>query len=86
MKSLPSGWKYSIGLIVSILLLFAANLWVGSVRIPAGAVWDILCGHAVERESWRFILLESRIPQGITAFAVWSSLGCLGVDVANRFQ
>ena len=35
MKSLPSGWKYSIGLIVSILLLFAANLWVGSVRIPA---------------------------------------------------
>ena len=28
MKSLPSGWKYSIGLIVSILLLFAANLWV----------------------------------------------------------
>ena len=47
MKSLPSGWKYSIGLIVSILLLFAANLWVGSVRIPAGAVWDILCGHAV---------------------------------------
>ena len=83
MKSLPSGWKYSIGLIVLILLLFAANLWVGSVRIPAGAVWDILCGHAVERESWRFILLESRIPQGIT---VWSSLGCLGVDVANRFQ
>ena len=55
MKSLPSGWKYSIGLIVSILLLFAANLWVGSVRIPAGAVWDILCGRAVERESWRFI-------------------------------
>ena len=71
MKSLPSGWKYSIGLIVLILLLFAANLWVGSVRIPAGAVWDILCGHAVERES---------------CFAVWSSLGCLGVDVANRFQ
>lgn len=86
MKSLPSGWKYSIGLIVSILLLFAANLWVGSVRIPAGAVWDVVCGHAVERESWRFILLESRIPQGITALLVWSSLGCLGVDVANRFQ
>ena len=80
MKSLPSGWKYSIGLIVSILLLFAANLWVGSVRIPAGAVWDILCGHAVERESWRFISARDN------CFAVWSSLGCLGVDVANRFQ
>mgnify|MGYP001712053958 CR=1 FL=1 len=60
MKSLPSGWKYSIGLIVSILLLFAANLWVGSVRIPAGAVWDVVCGHAVERESWRFILIFIR--------------------------
>ena len=79
MKSLPSGWKYSIGLIVSILLLFAANLWVGSVRIPAGAVWDILCGHAVERESWRFILLESRIPQGITALLCGAALAVSGL-------
>ena len=35
MKSLPSGWKYSIGLIVSILLLFAANLWARYVFLPA---------------------------------------------------
>lgn len=86
MKSLPSGWKYSIGLIVSILLLFAANLWVGSVRIPAGAVWDILCGHAVERESWRFILLESRIPQGITALLCGAALAVSGLMLQTVFS
>ena len=86
MKSLPSGWKYSIGLIVSILLLFAANLWVGSVRIPAGAVWDILCGHAVERESWRFILLESRIPQGITALLCGAALAVSGLMLQTVFN
>ena len=86
MKSLPSGWKYSIGLIVSILLLFAANLWVGSVRIPAGAVWDVVCGHAVERESWRFILLESRIPQGITALLCGAALAVSGLMLQTVFS
>ena len=85
MKSLPSGWKYSIGLIVSILLLFAANLWVGSVRIPAGAVWDILCGC---RRTGELAVHFAGIAYSArdNCFAVWSSLGCLGVDVANRFQ
>ena len=86
MKSLPSGWKYSIGLIVSILLLFAANLWVGSVRIPGGAVWDVVCGHAVERESWRFILLESRIPQGITASLCGAPLAVSGSMLQTVFS
>ena len=85
MKSLPSGWKYSIGLIVSILLLFAANLWVGSVRIPAGAVWDFVrtCRRTGELAvHFAGIAYSARD----NCFAVWSSLGCLGVDVANRFQ
>ena len=74
-------------MIVSILLLFAANLWVGSVRIPAGAVWDIVCGHAVERESWRFILLESRIPQGITRFVrVVHALAVSGLMLQTVFS
>lgn len=86
MKSSFPGWKYSAVLIAVILILLAANLLVGSVRIPTGAVWDILCGHTVERDSWRFILLESRIPQGITALLCGASLAVSGLMLQTVFN
>ena len=55
--------KRLIGLLIVLLVaLCAANLWFGSVQIPASAVWDILCGRESEKEVWRFIVLESRLP------------------------
>ena len=50
-------------LVLLLLALCAANLWFGSVQIPASAVWDILCGKEPEKEVWKFIVLESRLPQ-----------------------
>ena len=38
------GWKYGIGLSAVILLLFMANLLIGSVDIPPADVWHILTG------------------------------------------
>ena len=86
MRLSPSGWKYGIGLTLLIILLLLANLWIGSVRIPAGAVWDILCGYPVERDSWRFIILESRIPQGITALLCGAALAVSGLMLQTVFS
>ena len=61
------GFTYEIILILLIVGLTAANLLIGSVHIPADAVWDILCGNEVEKASWTFIVRESRFPQAITA-------------------
>ena len=42
------GYIYGIALSVLILVLMAANLWFGSINIPAGAaVTALLCGAAL---------------------------------------
>ena len=50
------GYIYGIALSVLILVLMAANLWFGSINIPAGAVWNTLTGNEVEKASWTFII------------------------------
>lgn len=86
MRLSQSGWRYGLGLTVLIILLLIANLLIGSVRIPAGAVWDVLCGYPVERDSWRFIILESRIPQGITALLCGAALAVSGLMLQTVFS
>ena len=54
-------------LVVLIAVLFALNLVMGSVRIPVGDVVSILMGDDSSKPSWRYIILESRLPQAITA-------------------
>lgn len=76
-------WRWALPL--AVLALFAANLWAGSVRIPAEAVWDVLCGAPVERESWRFILWESRFPQAVTALLCGAALAVSGLMLQTVF-
>ncbi|MBL1488701.1 iron ABC transporter permease, partial [Klebsiella pneumoniae] len=50
-------------LVVIIIGLFALNLVMGSVRTPVRDVVSILMGDETAKPSWRFIILESRLPQ-----------------------
>lgn len=50
-------------LILCVLLLCAANLFVGSVAIPMGEVCGILLGLEGAEESCRYIVLEARLPK-----------------------
>ena len=61
------GVVFCFGLGVLILVLFALNLLLGSVSIPADDVFRILMGDTSEKASWQFIILQSRLPQAITA-------------------
>ncbi|NCC10965.1 MAG: iron ABC transporter permease [Bacteroidia bacterium] len=80
------GLKYGIGLLIVVFTLFAFNLILGSVSIPLGTVADILLGHPVEKESWRFIVLESRFPQAVTAFFCGSALAVSGLMLQTAFN
>ena len=73
-------------LCVLIVLLFAANLLIGSVRIPAGEVLRILLGEDVGRESWRYIVLEARLPQAVTAMLAGSALSACGLLLQTAFR
>ena len=52
---------------LGIVILFLLNLYIGSVRIPFNDIVDIFLGQFGGKESWRFIVLENRLPQAITA-------------------
>lgn len=67
--------------------LFMAGLMTGSVSIPCSAVWHVLVGdEAVVSESWRFIILESRLPQMVTAMLSGACLATAGLMMQTVFR
>ena len=61
-------------LVLSVLLLFALNLTLGSIDIPLRSVIHILSGNEQENEIWRTILLKSRLPQALTSVVAGAGL------------
>ena len=68
---------------VALLLL---NVFFGAVDIPAADVADILLGRNVHDDSWRFIILESRLPQAVTALLCGCSLAVCGLMLQAVFR
>ena len=68
------------------VVLFALNLLVGSVRIPASDVVSILIGDLTAKPSWRFIVLESRLPQAMTAVLCGGALAVSGLLLQTAFR
>ena len=80
------GTVYCIGLGAVVLVLFALNLLLGSVSIPAGDVVSILLGDQTAKASWQFIVLESRLPQAITATLCGAALAVSGLMLQTAFR
>lgn len=80
------GFLYGGILAGLIIFLMAANLFFGSVDIPVQAVIDILLGREVERETWGFIIWESRLPQCVTALLCGASLSASGLMLQTVFN
>lgn len=80
------GWKYGVALVGLAVLLLLANLLVGSVRIPPAEVLHMLAGGEAVRESWRFILWESRLPQALTALLCGGGLAVCGLLLQTAFK
>jgi iron complex transport system permease protein len=74
------------GIALAILLLFFCNLFYGTVSIPVSAVMDILFGKDVERSVWTNIVLQSRLPQAITALLAGSALAVCGLMLQTLFR
>ena len=69
-----------------LILLFLLNLLCGSVEIPANEVWNAIMGGEVSKESWRYIVMESRVPQAITASLCGASLAVSGLLLQTTFR
>lgn len=79
------GWVCGGCLTVLVALLTVANLWMGSVDIPAEAVGNILLGWEVDNEAWAFIVRESRVPLCVTALLSGAALSVSGLMLQTAF-
>lgn len=75
-----------VWLSICLVLLFAGCLVYGAVSIPLDAVADILMGNETVKESWRQILLNSRLPQAVTALLAGASLAVSGLLLQTLFK
>jgi len=75
-----------IGIAIAIFILFLSNLIYGSVSIPASAVMDILFCKEVERSVWVSIVMQSRLPQAVTALLAGSALAACGLMLQTLFR
>lgn len=69
-----------------LVALFLGNIFCGSVDIPGKEVLNILCGGEATKESWKFIILDSRLPQAITALLSGPALAVCGLLLQTYFN
>lgn len=86
MQKMQKGTLYCIGLVILVVVLFALNLVMGSVRIPAADVLSILMGDESAKPSWQFIVMESRLPQAITGMLCGAALAVSGLMLQTAFR
>jgi iron complex transport system permease protein len=78
--------KHFLLLSVLGIVLFFANISLGSVMIPIQDVMAVLKGENATKESWEIIVLNFRIPKAITAVMVGSGLSVSGLLMQTLFR
>lgn len=73
------------GGIVLLLLLFVANIFFGSVDIPAAEVINALLGRECD-DVWRLIVVETRLPQAVTALLAGAAMSAAGLVLQTLFN
>ena len=81
-------WIYALpaALIVTMALLVCLSLWHGSVHIPLRSVLNILSGSGDEKSSWTNIVLQTRLPQAVTAMLCGAALAVSGLMLQTLFR
>lgn len=73
-------------LIIFLLIISLINISLGSVYIPLKQLFLSLINGEVEKESWRTIILNYRLPKAITAIIVGSGLSISGLLMQTLFR
>lgn len=73
-------------LVPILLFFFIANISVGAIQIPFKQVVYLLLGQDMEKESWRYIVLNYRLPKAIIAILVGVALSVSGLLMQTLFR
>lgn len=77
---------YAFLFTVGIIILYFANLFIGSVDIPFVATAKILLREEVLKDSWKHIILDVRLPQATTALFTGAGLAVSGLLLQTAFR
>ncbi len=80
------GYISCIMLGIMVLSLFVVSLLIGSVSIPVSETFRILIGEESVKPSWQYIVIESRLPQAVTAMLCGASLAVCGLILQTAFR
>lgn len=86
---MQKGQTYRIQFIILGLLLvvaFLINLSMGSVSIPLNEIISVFIGNAASKETWRYILMDYRLPKAITAMLAGGGLAISGLLMQTLFR
>jgi iron complex transport system permease protein len=71
---------------VALVLMFLANISMGSVKIPFHDVLQSLTGGEATKPAWEYIVLNYRLPKAITAVLVGFGLSISGLLMQTLFR
>lgn len=71
--------------VVALFLLFTANIFYGSVDIPARGVLSVLMGDECS-DVWRLIVFETRLPQAFAALLAGAAVSVAGLILQTLFN
>lgn len=83
---MSKGTLYCLGLVLVIFALFILNLVKGSISIPVEDTFRILLGEDDVKPSWQYIILNSRLPQALTAILCGGALAASGLMLQTAFR
>lgn len=73
-------------LVALIVIAFLAEVTIGAVRIPLSAIWQLVTGGQVEKETWSNILFAFRFPRAVNALFSGAALGACGLLLQTLFR
>lgn len=71
---------------IGLLLLFVANVSLGSVKIPFSEVIKPLTGGYASRNSWDYIIVNYRLPKALVALLAGMALSVSGLLMQTLFR
>ena len=77
--------RFFVVITLAIIAQFVINIIYGAVKIPINSIIDIFSGNDEVNESWKYIILQTRLPQGLTAILCGGALAVSGLLLQTAF-
>ncbi len=76
-----------LGLLLLVFAItFVLSIAIGTVNISISSVLHVLLGGEAERDTWRTIILQIRLPKALTAVLAGAALAIAGLQMQTLFR